>query len=592
MPPPRHGLARLVESGLPQARVVAALVDVHADPFRLAVAHTRWCHALARQLLGRSGVKAAQLLGAPAIAPIGPYRPGGVKIPRESHLTRHPIEVKDMHAAPQPVLDAIAAGVAHHQRPRPRLRVGGQAQRRRRTAQSRDRPWAPRARVPWEVHRLLQVPETVLTAVRRGEHRLAPWAGWERAPAAPDGGATPPDGAPPDAAVVQRRQLGRGHDLGIPGPPLGMDAGALLPQRDKLERRTRLGTPGERRLGLAEDPALVRVRADAHHPGPGVATPGPGVLVQPGGIAPTRARGQVQGAGGGVRTQHRRSGADPAREPLVLMGASGARGGGGGGGCLRGPMEARQPANRCVAVQVVAVAAPCFVQQLQDEQAPQRTGRGHQRGARRAGVADQGRAAHTGQPGQAEQHPRNARAQATSWRTAQRARSGDARRRRDGWGRGLRRALGAPEGGLPTKGGTSPACTWARTRQTRERHEVSREPHCWAIAGRRRPSMQQARSASYWRCEVATGASKPPRQPVSSMSQTSVRVIDFPRVAGSPRAVNAQKPQEPQADQTTADAVGEARHRRRRVAQNPFLHDPLRTRNRSTLPSQVSPLSG
>src|SRR4029450_5927296 len=127
MPPPRHGLARLVESGLPQARVVAALVDVHADPFRLAVAHTRLCHALARPLLGRSGVKAAQLLGAPAIAPIGPYRPGGVKIPRESHLTRHPIEVKDMHAAPQPVLDAIAAGVAHHPAPPQPPRVGGDA---------------------------------------------------------------------------------------------------------------------------------------------------------------------------------------------------------------------------------------------------------------------------------------------------------------------------------------------------------------------------------------------------------------------------------------------------------------------------------
>ena len=39
------------------------------------------------------------------------------------------------------------------------------------------------------------------------------------------------------------------------------------------------------------------------------------------------------------------------------------------------------------------------------------------------------------------------------------------------------------------------------------------------------------------------------------MSQTSVRLIDFPCVEGSTSAINAQRPQEPQADQTTADAV-------------------------------------
>src|SRR6266581_3915083 len=71
------------------------------------------------------------------------------------------------------------------------------------------------------------------------------------------------------------------------------------------------------------------------------------------------------------------------------------------------------------------------------------------------------------------------------------------------------------------------------------------------------------------------------------MSQTSVRLIDFPRVEGSTSDVNAQSPQEPQADQTTADAVYQVRHRRRSVAQNPLLNYPLGKINRSTLPSQV-----
>src|SRR5215510_6472739 len=76
------------------------------------------------------------------------------------------------------------------------------------------------------------------------------------------------------------------------------------------------------------------------------------------------------------------------------------------------------------------------------------------------------------------------------------------------------------------------------------------------------------------------------------MSPTSVRLSDFPRVEGSPSDVKAQSPQEPQADQTTADAVCQARHRRRSVAQNPLLNYPLGKINRSTLPSQVIRFAG
>jgi hypothetical protein len=53
---------------------VAALVEVDDDPFRLDVDHTTCFHEFAIQLFGCSGVKASQLLGQPAIAPIGQYR--------------------------------------------------------------------------------------------------------------------------------------------------------------------------------------------------------------------------------------------------------------------------------------------------------------------------------------------------------------------------------------------------------------------------------------------------------------------------------------------------------------------------------------
>src|SRR5207249_10895024 len=53
-------LARLVESGFPLDWDVAALVEVHDDPFRLDVDHTPCFHEFAIQLFGRSGVKASQ----------------------------------------------------------------------------------------------------------------------------------------------------------------------------------------------------------------------------------------------------------------------------------------------------------------------------------------------------------------------------------------------------------------------------------------------------------------------------------------------------------------------------------------------------
>src|SRR5215475_8888310 len=129
-PQPRNRLARLVESGFAQDRVVAALVEVDDDPFRLDFDHTTCFHAFAIQLFGRSGVKASQLLGQPAIAPIGQYSHSGVEVDVESHFARQTIEVKEIHADPQPVLDAIASGVADDQCPRTLLEVVGQEQGR------------------------------------------------------------------------------------------------------------------------------------------------------------------------------------------------------------------------------------------------------------------------------------------------------------------------------------------------------------------------------------------------------------------------------------------------------------------------------
>ena len=81
-----------------------------------------------------------------------------------------------------------------------------------------------------------------------------------------------------------------------------------------LERLVSLITPGEMGVGIAYDLARVLLRKDAQHTGPGCATPWEIGRLQASGIAPKRDRVKGQGEGVGVWKQHRRHGADPARE--------------------------------------------------------------------------------------------------------------------------------------------------------------------------------------------------------------------------------------------------------------------------------------
>src|SRR5207237_9265655 len=75
--------------------------------------------------------------------------------------------------------------------------------------------------------------------------------------------------------------------------------------------------------------------------------------------------------------------------------------------------------------------------------------------------------------------------------------------------------------------------------------------------------------------------------------EPDLRKVDrFSPRCGEHQRRKGPEPQAPQADQTTADAVCQARHRRRRVAQNPLLNYPRGKINRSTLPSQVIRFSG
>ena len=138
--------------------------------------------------------------------------------------------------------------------------------------------------------------------------------------------------------------------------------------------------------------------------------------------------------------------------------------------------------------------------------------------------------------------------------------------------------------GLDLRGGPyAPGLQGLRRKSPGERMRVKRGAH-------RLPSPISAgrkRSTFLGLPEKLLGTGRPPGE-----SATRKRLIDFPRVERSTRDVKVQRPQEPQADQTTATAVCQAPHRRRCVAQSPWLNHPRDTINRLTWPSHVLRFSG
>ena len=109
---------------------MAAFVKAHYDPFLLNLDYATGFHEFAKQVFRRGGFKPMQLLGQPAVATVGQNGQHGIQINIEPHLTSETIEVKEVDADTECVLNTVASGVAPDQRPRTLFGVIGQKQGR------------------------------------------------------------------------------------------------------------------------------------------------------------------------------------------------------------------------------------------------------------------------------------------------------------------------------------------------------------------------------------------------------------------------------------------------------------------------------
>src|SRR6266700_4462472 len=116
---------RLIKSSFAQDRIVSPFVKMHHNPVGLHFELSPSFHKLAIELFGFRFVKAMQLRGQPPVAPMGKHRQGHVHIDVEPHLTGQTVEVKEIDADAEAILDAIAAGVAGNEVPGTGVEVVG-----------------------------------------------------------------------------------------------------------------------------------------------------------------------------------------------------------------------------------------------------------------------------------------------------------------------------------------------------------------------------------------------------------------------------------------------------------------------------------
>src|SRR6266852_2945797 len=384
-------------------------------------------HELAIELLGLGLGKAVQLVGQPAVAAVGDHREGNVEIDVESDFTGQAIEVKEVHADAQAVLDAVAAGVAQHQVAWGDLEVVGQKQRIAFAAQASHSDLTQGAIVTLHCDGFVDVANVLVQAFGNVEMGLVPGARGQAFEAPGDGSTPAANGHERDAALVETSEFGVAGELGIEVQPLGIATGDAVPEGHEAEDLAGLVVAGEVGVGVAQNAAFLLLGEEGEHAGAGLAAQGQVVVVQASGVAAIGNGVEVEVEGFRFREQQRRQLGDPGGEELFLLGTLGAIGGIGDEGFLGRNVEAGPETQCLVEVEVIDVTTAFFVDEFQDQETEQSADRRDHSRSRIASVVDEAVEAELGQERQEQESPRDTRADGALRSQGERAAIGDSR---------------------------------------------------------------------------------------------------------------------------------------------------------------------
>lgn len=210
----------------------------------------------------------------------------------------------------------------------------------------------------------------------RVQHGAGPGRARQRLQPAEDRGAAAADGDEVDAAGIDPRQLGVVHDLGVDVEPSGVAPDDGLPEFDEAHHLRGLIGPGQVGVGIAQATALLLQGEEGLDARAGRAAQRQIVPIQPGRVAPVGDRMEVQREGVGRGEQRGPQGGDPAAEQPELVLAGGPIRVSGDEGLLGEDVQSGEEAQGLVEVEVVDVAAPLLVEELQRQQGQDRSGCG------------------------------------------------------------------------------------------------------------------------------------------------------------------------------------------------------------------------
>jgi len=152
---------------------------MHHNPVGLHFELSPSFHKLAIELFGFRFVKAMQLRGQPPVAPMGKHRQGHVHIDVEPHLTGQTVEVKEIDADAEAILDAIASSVAGYEVPCTGIEVVGYEEGRVGMPQAVNSYLPYGAGVSTECRRLVHITDLLVAAFGDIDDRSTPGRGWE-----------------------------------------------------------------------------------------------------------------------------------------------------------------------------------------------------------------------------------------------------------------------------------------------------------------------------------------------------------------------------------------------------------------------------
>ena len=136
-------------------------------------------YELAIELFGLRFVKAMQLRGSPAVAPMSKHCQGYVHIHVEPHRTGQTVEVKEIDADAEAILHTITSGVAGDEVPGTGVEVVGHKEGRLGMSQAVHSHLPDGASVPTECCRLVHIADVLVAAFGDIDHRSTPGRGWE-----------------------------------------------------------------------------------------------------------------------------------------------------------------------------------------------------------------------------------------------------------------------------------------------------------------------------------------------------------------------------------------------------------------------------